>query len=119
VIKRNHHLVVASPEFMEGSRLLLEKGNERLERAACPELDGEWMFDEICPCPDFVFLAGSLKKCLKDRVFRKSTHTKETRWRIVVEVRAKLRALTPCYTSISITAKMNTDLTFTRGVLSR
>ena len=80
MIERNHHLVVASSELMEGSCLLLEKGNKRLERSACLELDGEWMFDEVCPCLVFVFLASSLKKCLEDSVFRRGIHT-ETRWR--------------------------------------
>jgi hypothetical protein len=46
--------------------LFLKKGNERLKRMACLELDGEWMFDEGCPCSAFVFLTGSLKKCLKN-----------------------------------------------------
>ena len=121
MIERNHHLVVASSELLECSCLLLEKGNKRLERAACLELDGEWMFDEVCPCPVFVFFAGSLKKCLEDSVFRRGTHSTETRWRmVVVEVRVRLCASPPRYPSISISARMNTDiapLTSTRGVL--
>ena len=75
MVERNHHLVVASSKSMESSCLLLEKGNKRLKRSACLELDGEWMFDEVCPCLVFVFLAGSLKKCLEDSVFRRGTHT--------------------------------------------
>jgi hypothetical protein len=47
MIERNHHLVVASSEFIEGSCLLLEKGNERPERVAYLKLDGEWVLEVV------------------------------------------------------------------------
>jgi hypothetical protein len=87
--ERNHHLVITSSEFIEGSCLLLKKGNEGLERVARLELNGERMFVDVCPRPDFVFLPGSPKKCLENRGLRMCTHI--TSWRVVVEVRVGVR----------------------------
>jgi hypothetical protein len=74
IIKRYHHLAVGSSEFTEGSCLLLNEGNEGLKRIACLELNGKWMFGEDCTRPVTVFLAGSLKKGLENRGFRRCTH---------------------------------------------
>jgi hypothetical protein len=74
MIERYHHLALASSEFKEGSCLLLNKGNEGLKGAARLELDSKWMFGEDCPRLVSVFLAGSLKKGLENRGFRRCTH---------------------------------------------
>jgi hypothetical protein len=74
MIRKYHYLVIVSSKFTEGSCLLLEKGDERLKRVARLKLGGKWMFDEVCPCPVFIFLAGSLKKSLENRGFRRCTH---------------------------------------------
>jgi hypothetical protein len=66
MIERYNYLAVTPSKFIEASCLLLKKRNERFKRAACLELGGKWMFDEVCPCSAFIFLAGSLKQCLKD-----------------------------------------------------
>jgi hypothetical protein len=89
--ERKHHLVIASSKFMEGSCLLLKKGNEGFKRVACLELNGERMFVDVCPRPDFVFLPDSPKKCMENRGFRMGTHTTKASWLVVVEVRMGVR----------------------------
>jgi hypothetical protein len=104
MVERDHHLLFASPEFMEDSCLFLEKDNERLERMAGLKLGGEWMFDEVCPRPVFIFLAGGFKKCLKNRNFRKSTHIAKTRWRVAV-VGVPVAFAQPQYPDIDIDSR--------------
>jgi hypothetical protein len=74
MVGQYNHAAVSSSKFTEGSSFPTKKGDEGLKRVACLELVGKWMFSEVCPRAVTVFLAGSLKKCLKNRGFRRSAH---------------------------------------------
>jgi hypothetical protein len=74
MIDEYDHVAVSCSKVTEGSSLPLKKGDEGVKRVACLELDGKWMFGDVCRRAITVFLAGSLKKCLKKRGFQRSTH---------------------------------------------
>jgi hypothetical protein len=74
MVEEYNHVAVSSFKLTECSSLPSKKGDEGLKRVACLELVGKWMLGEVCPRAVTVFLASSLKKCLKNRVFRRCAH---------------------------------------------